>query len=637
MACLALHNENYNHCNSHCVSYTEIKCPPPPPLPPNYVCRQVLLEEMVLSLCHSSINPNNYGTSLTLTGAGGFGKTSIATALCHHPLIKEQFMDGCVFIELGPQATDPSMKLNQLYHLLSGQYLKQGDINHVEQEMYHLTHHYCHNLLVIIDDVWHVEDAVPIVKAFSNCKIVLTTRMNDIERYIPTKQVVTIGPMEKSEAISLLTCGVINVSKLSQVDMSLLDELAQDVYLWPLPLSLIRGQLANQLKLHRLSNHEAIQIVYTKLRDKGLMAFDKTNMERSRKYAVNFCIEMSLTLLTTSLLDNLKSLVLYTGLGNSLHITLLRNLWKTTEHEARDIVDTLWTYGLIQFTNISMPPHNKTQRCVEVHIVISQYIIEHMDGDEILNLSQYVQSGLGMTLIDHFFTSYGVDNPDTLSTPEFIKFVICEIEYHSLPIYLRMINSHAISDPHHTMRLLQWIQEIITELLPDITTFLPSIGERVDALITDCHNSLKNVHRLSRALNQSVQRCLTQRNYHNLIQTIESYMSNYCIALVAQKAVSTSEEIIPYCYDQQISDHVTFICNTLQMYTPEHHVITQMILPYIEVKTRQLRLIHTSLLTGSPDMDTIRNYLLSGLDAEENELLHIDPLITYQEMFPNGL
>ena len=59
-------------------------------------------------------------------------------------------------------------------------------------------------IVVIIDDVWHVEDAEPLVKAFSNCKTILTTRMNDIEQYIPSKQSVIIGAMMEDEAISLL-------------------------------------------------------------------------------------------------------------------------------------------------------------------------------------------------------------------------------------------------------------------------------------------------------------------------------------------------------------------------------------------------------------------------------------------------
>jgi len=204
---------------------TGIKCPPPPPLPSNYVCRQHLLDNKLCILCQSTVDSNSYGINLTVTGAAGFGKTSIVTALCHHPVIKEQFKDDVVFIELGPQATDPSMKLSRLYHLLTGQYLKQGDVNIAEEEIKQLTSIYCHNLLVIIDDVWHVEDAEPIVKAFNNCKIVLTTRMNDIEQYIPTKQVVSIGSMEQSEAISLLTSGVIDISQLSQEDVNLLCEI----------------------------------------------------------------------------------------------------------------------------------------------------------------------------------------------------------------------------------------------------------------------------------------------------------------------------------------------------------------------------------------------------------------------------
>ena len=136
----------------------------------------------------------SYRTSLTVTEAGGYGNTSLVMALCHHPVIKDKFRDGIVFIELGPLATDPSMKLSQLHHLLTDQYLKQlqGDINQAEQEINQFTSLYCRNLLVIIHDVWHVEDAEPIVKAFSSYKIVLTTRMNDIEQYIPTKQVVKV-------------------------------------------------------------------------------------------------------------------------------------------------------------------------------------------------------------------------------------------------------------------------------------------------------------------------------------------------------------------------------------------------------------------------------------------------------------
>ena len=608
---------------------TGIKCPPPPPLPPNYVCRQHLLDDIVRKLIQSTTDPNSYGTSLTITGSGGFGKTSIVTALCHHPMIKEKFTDGVLFIELGPQATDPSMKLSQLYHLLTDQYLKQGDINYVEQEINQLTSLYCRNLLVIIDDVWHVEDAEPIVKAFSNCKIVLTTRMNDIEHYIPTKHVISVGPMEQSEAISLMTCGVIDISQLSQEDISLLDELAQDVHLWPLLLSLIRGQLSHNLKQYKLCYHESIQTVQAKLHDKGITAFDKNNIQRSRKYAVKVCIEVTLDLLTKSLSDKLKLLILWTGIGMSLQTAVLHNLWNSTEHEAKYVVDVLWGYGLIQFTDISIPPHKCTQHCVEVHAIISQYIIECMDSSEVKTLLTGHQLAVYCGLTKQFKKCYGVCDRWSCAS-DFLKYKLCEIENHYLPIYVKQINMLTIRDPYLTAATLLRIKDFLMTS-PNITTLFPSLSDELDLLICDCHKILKDAHRLSRILTQNLQRCLTQRNYHNLIQSIETFAYTYPIARVAQQAVTIVNKTIPYC-DGKLLDIIIEQCELLQTMTHDYHFITLMILPAIKLSIKDLQLIHCSLQAGS---EAAQQYFLSGQHEEDEELIDSNYLIKLQEIAPN--
>ena len=599
------------------------------------------MNEIATKLLQAIIDSNKYETTLTITGAGGFGKTTTVISLCHYPVVKDHFTDGFVIIELGPQATDPSIKLSQNYHLLTGEYLKHRDINYAEQEIRQLTSDNFRNLLVIIDDVWHVEDAEPLVRAFSNCTTILTTRMNDIEQYIPSKLSVTIGPMTNNEAISLLTSGVIDSSQLSQEDVSLLDELAEDVHLWPLLLSLIRGQLSHNLKQFHLSYHNAIQNVQGKLHHKGLTAFDKNNIEtinKSRKLAVKACIEMTLELLTKSISDKIKSLILYTGIGTSLQTVVLNNLWNISKQEADNAVDVLWAYGLVQFTNVTISPNNITQHCVEVHAVISQYIIECIDSNEVsaltpfgekLNTAQSVGDGLTLA----FQQSYGIHDTSSLTVVDFLKYKLSEIECDELPYYLKSISMCIVSEPHIIILKLQKINdELISS--SNHSNLLSLFSEDINSLITDCKQLLKDAHKLCRKLNQSVERNLYERNYDKLIQTVEEFIKNYPLCNVAQKAVTMVKKIIPYC-DGKLLHYMMIRCEQLQMSTPDYHDITSSTLPHIKLYIKLHRRITSSLLKGSPDIELTYHYITSGEYEEEEELVETKYLIKLQEVAPN--
>ena len=596
----------------------------------------MILDEIATKLLQATNDPNKYGTTLTITGAGGFGKTTTVISLCHHHIINEQFTDGFVFIELGPQATDPSVKLRAIYNLLTDE---QCDINVVEQKINQLTNDYYRNLLVIIDDVWHVEDAEPLVKAFSNCKTILTTRMNDIEQYIPSKQSVIIGPMMEHEAISLLTSGVIDSSQLSQEDVSLLNEISQDVHLWPLLLSLIRGQLSHNLKQHHLSYHKAIQNVQAKLHHKGLTAFDKNNIEivkKGRKLAVKACIEITLESLTKSLSDKIKTLLLYTGIGTSLQAAVLNNLWNISKQEAEDTVDVLWAYGLVQFTDITVSPNNIKQHCVEVHAVISQYIIECMDSNETLTLSPYIglntSSSVHKGLILTFYQLYGVHDPSSLTAMDYLKYKLSEIENVVLPQLLKQINMCTVADPHDVILRLQQIKDVLMTS-PYSINLLSLLGEDINSLIVDCKQTLKNAHKLCRKVNQSVQRNLYENNYDKLIQSVEEFIKNYPLCNVAQKAVTMVKKIIPYC-DGELLHYIMMKYEYLQIMTSDYHVITISSLPHIKLCIKLHKQITSSLLNGSPDIELTYHYITSSKCEEELELLDTNYLIKLQEVAP---
>ena len=461
--------------------------------------------------------------------------------------------------------------------------------------------------------------------------------MNDIEQYIPSKLSVTIGPMTNNEGISLLTSGVIDSSQLSQEDVSLLDELAQDVHLWPLLLSLIRGQLSHNLKQYHLSYHKAIQNVQAKLHHKGLTAFDKNNIEtinKSRKLVVKVCIEMTLELLTKSLSDRIKTLILWTGIGTSLQTVELNNLWDISKQEAVETIDVLWAYGLVQFTDVTISPKNIMQHCVEVHAVISQYIIECMDCNEVsalspggkLNTCQLVDYGLSLT----FQQSYGIHDPSSLKTMDYLKYKLSQIESLMFPLHLKSINRLTVNDPHAIVLILKRISDVLMS-----STYSSNLlGEEVNSLITECKQLLKDAHKLCRKLNQSVERNLYERNYDKIIQTVVEFIKIYPFCNVAQKGVTMVKKIIPYC-DGKLLHNMMMNCECLQMCTRDYHDITTLILPDIKISIKLHQRITRSLLNGSPDIELTYHYILSGKCEEEHELVWTNHLIKLQEVAPS--
>jgi len=84
--------------------------------------------------------------------------------------------------------------------------------------------HYVKNpkLLVIIDDVWEVEDAVEYAEIFSGCKIVLTTCRKDVASSIDCYHKVSIDSMELSEATQLFTS---KIEELQSTDFRIVNQL----------------------------------------------------------------------------------------------------------------------------------------------------------------------------------------------------------------------------------------------------------------------------------------------------------------------------------------------------------------------------------------------------------------------------
>src|SRR3989440_6367735 len=86
-------------------------------LPEGYIARPKVFEAVKqLLLTHEGSQTTAITTALR--GAGGFGKTTLALALCHDPDIQAAFPDGILWVELGEHPPRSLDVLNGVLHAL---------------------------------------------------------------------------------------------------------------------------------------------------------------------------------------------------------------------------------------------------------------------------------------------------------------------------------------------------------------------------------------------------------------------------------------------------------------------------------------------------------------------------------------
>ncbi|XP_065902698.1 uncharacterized protein [Dysidea avara] len=595
----------------------------PPLLPPFYIPRHELLEELVTAILTTELDPTRMGSTVTVTGVGGFGKTTLVIALCYHDAIKAKFKSGFVFAELGPQACHPLVKLNELYYQLTGTQFptKSLTTDNLVKEIRQITTNQCNKMLVIIDDVWQVEDAEPIVRAFSNCKTIVTTRKNDIQREIPSKEHICAGPMTQYEAVSLLTSGKIFESNLSVNDCKLLNELAHDVHLWPLLLCLVRGQLAHYIIQYGMVSHDAIKMVNEKLYEKGLTAFDREKTDR--KYAVKACIEVTLDLVEESTSSKLKAMIISTGIGYSIPVSILYIIWNITPLKATEVIDKIWDFGLVMLSNCVILPFGVNQRHITIHAVISQYIMENISSIEVVQLYNHtaVDSTLRgkrhiiQELAQEFNKCFGSPDLMSMNDVDFLKYFHSLLQYCYIPDFLRHINALNMCQPHEFIVTLEALRGIIADTFSTNVESSPALSILVNQqniLINECQSLLKNSCKASQPLYQIAAKCLLEQNYNDLIQELEDNCHNQPIFAIAEKCVNIINQMIGY--DCAINNGaLKALLEKMIMNTSSYHPYVLFYLPLVKVNIEFCqRILHVLESCSLVDIREMVDYIKSG-------------------------
>ena len=133
----------------------------------------------------------------------------------------------------------------------------------------------------------------------------------------------------------------------------------------------------------------------------------------------------------------------------------------------------------MQFTDITISPNNITQHCVEVHAVISHYIIECMESDETINLSPIGENLNTARTVEEKLVQqlHGVHDPSSLTVVDYLKFKLSEIENNLLPFFLKTINIYTITEPHIVLLLLQQMKDVLMRSPSLCTLILNSRGQ----------------------------------------------------------------------------------------------------------------------------------------------------------------
>lgn len=135
-----------------------------------------------------------------LRGAGGFGKTTLAKAVCYEPEIIKKFCDGILWVTLGENPGDPIPQVADLISFLGGEKRGYGKIESAITDLRNLTSE--KRLLIVIDDVWNSAHLEPFLHGGPYCAHLITTR-ND-ETLPPKTLKVSVDSMLEKEAVEML-------------------------------------------------------------------------------------------------------------------------------------------------------------------------------------------------------------------------------------------------------------------------------------------------------------------------------------------------------------------------------------------------------------------------------------------------
>ena len=344
-------------------------------LPVDFIPRPAELEPLLKCLLAPQ-HSEAVALTTALRGAGGYGKTTLAQAICHDKRVQEAFPSGVLWVTLGERPRNLEGMVEDFVYKLSGERPGFASLGAARDHLAGLLDERA--LLLVIDDVWNGAHLKPFLHGGPQCARLITTR--DRTTLPPNTAQIDVDAMRQVEAVALLKAGL-PVETLPAADKtgpatSAWNALAGRLGHWPLLLKLVNAVLLDRVGRRGQAITEALQYVERALDKKGLTAFDARN-PLDREQAVSQTLGVSLELLDSAEYKRYVELAIFPE-DIEIPLTTLERLWAATAG-----LDTLDTEALCdRLYQLSLLLHFDLQaRTIRLHDVIRAYLINQTADD----------------------------------------------------------------------------------------------------------------------------------------------------------------------------------------------------------------------------------------------------------------
>jgi WD40 repeat protein len=338
-------------------------------LPGNFVARPKEFGTLI-SLLLNADRGEPVAMTAALRGAGGFGKTTLARALCHDERIQEAFDDGILWVTLGENPGALKSKVLDFVEVLSG--VRPGfDVEAASTRLAELLTG--RDILMVIDDVWDAAHLAPFLRdpketKDRRCARLITTRNQDT--LPPKARTVDVDAMRASEAVQLLAAG------LPSAYTAELEALAGRLGKWPVLLNLVNGVLRDRVTAKdRLA--DALEFVNADLDENGLATFDKpfdAAEPKQRDRAVAATLGVSLKRLEEAERARYRELAIFPE-DVDIPLSTLELLWSATgslsKLKTQKLCERLGHLSLLQRVDLAT-------RTIGLHDVMRAYLVREL-------------------------------------------------------------------------------------------------------------------------------------------------------------------------------------------------------------------------------------------------------------------